>query len=135
MVALGAASARAGEPKKTDDTTSTTKTANVSHHKKHTDAKTASYVQTGHQNDAPIPTKDGRHATYAPGRELGGSDGAEHAVLTGSKIPRTYQRRGYSTDTYGDHTIIDQNDIRLQTADKPSDALRLDPSITMRGPR
>ena len=136
MVALGAVSARADGPKKTDDAKHTTKTSHASHHKKHQETRTASRVEAEHPADAHIPTRDGRHGSYAPGRELGGSDGTEHAVLTGSQIPRTYQRRGYTTDAAEEHTVIDQNDIRLQTADKPSDALRrLDPSITFRGPR
>ena len=82
-----------------------------------------------------IPTVDGNHSTSAPGREVGGANGQETRVPTGSHIPQTYQRRGYTTDRADNTFIYDQNDIRLRSTDNTADSLRSVPGITIRGPR
>ncbi len=134
-VALTAVSARADEPKNTDDTV-------PKHHHKHVAKKVAhmdeASTPTRNQfekknNAAPIPTKDGRNATYSAGGPIGGSNGAEHAVLTGSQLPRSYNRRGYSTDSNDSHFIYDQNDIRLQSTNSVGDSLRSVPGVHVRG--
>ena len=82
-----------------------------------------------------IPTIDGNHSTAAVGREVGGANGQETRVPTGSHIPQTYQRRGYTTDRADNSFIYDQNDIRLRSTNNTADSLRSVPGITVRGPR
>ena len=129
--ALTAVSARAEEPKKDSETTTAT------HHHKHVASKaksTESRAQLEKKNaQAPIPTRDGRNSTYSPGAGVGGSNGAERSVLTGSHIPRTYHRRGYTTDSQDDHFIYDKNDIRLQSTNSVGQSLRSVPGIRVRG--
>ena len=127
VIASGIVAARADEPKKDDSTTIHHKKAvtKTQHATKIADKKT-----TG---PGTIPTKDGRNSQYVPGRGVGGSTGPEYSVLTGSHIPRRYDQRGYTTNTYDDHFIYDQNDIRLQSARSPEDALRAIPGLTVRG--
>ena len=127
--ALGAATLRADEPKKDDATAarSSHTTAKKQHHAKSADKKATPSATTA------IPTKDGRNARYVDGGEVGGSDAHERAVLTGSQIPRSYNRRGYSTDSADNVTIYDKNDIRLRSTNTVQDALRQDPSIHIGG--
>lgn len=96
----------------------------------HNDSTAKSADRTGK-----IPTVDGSHSTSAQGREVGGANGQETRVPTGSHIPQTYQRRGYTTDRADNSFIYDQNDIRLRNTDNTADSLRSVPGITIRGPR
>ena len=82
-----------------------------------------------------IPTRDVRHSKYSPGRQAGGSNGEETAVLTGSNIPRKYRRRGYNTDSGDNVFIYDQNDIRFRSSGNVSDQLRTVPGLSVRGGR
>ena len=108
--------ARADDPKKEDTAATTTHkhvAAKATHHAKPAE-KVASTVATPH---AQIPTKEGRDAKYVSGGTLGGGNGPEYAVPTGSLIPRAYNRRGYTTDSPFNTVIIDQNDRRFRSWD------------------
>ena len=82
-----------------------------------------------------IPTRDGRHSQDTEGNAAGVANGPEYRVPTGSQIPRKYNRRGTTTDSFDNTTIIDQNDQRFQEQDKVSEILRTDPSLQVRGGR
>ena len=129
--ALGTMTARADEPKKDDSATaqSSHRTAKTQRHAKTADKKATPDATTV------IPTRDGRSAKYVDGGTVGGSNAHERAVLTGSQLPRSYARRGYSTDSRDNTTIYDKNDIRLQSTNTVQDALRSDPSISVGGMR
>ncbi len=88
---------------------------------------------TAASNSGRIPTADGRNAQYQPGNAIGGANGPEYAVRTGSRIPQDQNRRGYITDSPDNTYVIDQNDDRLQNAQEPSEALRLVPGLSVRG--
>ena len=129
--ALGTITARADEPKKDDSThaPSSHRTAKAQRHAKAADKKATPDATTV------IPTRDGRSAKYVDGGTVGGSDAHERAVLTGSQLPRSYDRRGYSTDSRDNTTVYDKNDIRLRSTNTVQDALRSDPSISVGGMR
>ena len=61
-----------------------------------------------------IPTRDDRASQETKGNVVGGANGPEYRVRTGSNLPEHYNRRGYSTDSRDNSTIYDKNDIRLQ---------------------
>ena len=82
-----------------------------------------------------IPTRDDRASQETKGNVVGGANGPEYRVRTGSNIPEHYDRRGYSTNSRDNSTIYDKNDFRLQHTNSVTDALRDDPSITVRGLR
>ena len=82
-----------------------------------------------------IPTRDGKSAKYVSGGIVGGADGHENAVLTGSQLPRSYNRRAYTTDANGSAFIYDQNDIRLQSTLTVQDSLRSVPGVNVGGSR
>ena len=82
-----------------------------------------------------IPTRDGRSALYVSGGIVGGADWHENAVLTGSQLPRSYNRRAYTTDANGSSFIYDQNDIRLQSTLNVQDSLRSVPGVNVGGSR
>lgn len=130
--ALTAAAAQAEEPKKDD---STTKRQRHVATKNNGDLAEKRARLAKKNNQAPIPTRDGRNAKYVEGGAAGGADGTERAVLTGSKIPRTYNRRGYTTDSHDSQFIYDKNDIRLRSTNNVSDSLRSVPGLTVRGGR
>ena len=82
-----------------------------------------------------IPNRDGRNSTSAQGGQVGGANGRETRVPTGSQIPETYHRRGYTTDRRDNTFIYDQNDQRLRQVNNVGDSLRLVPGVTVRGSR
>ncbi len=82
-----------------------------------------------------LPAQDGRNSQDTQGNSAGVANGPEYRVPTGSHIPRHYNRRGTTTDSYDNSTIIDENDQRFRQHDTPSEILRTDPSISVRGPR
>ena len=82
-----------------------------------------------------LPTQDDRNAREVAGNTVGGANGEEYRVPTGSLIPRKYHRRGYTTDDQDPRFVYDQNDIRLQSAENVSDSLRTVPGISVRGTR
>ena len=86
-------------------------------------------------NNGRFPTADGRNSTSADGHGVGGATAQETRVPTGSLIPRTYQRRGYTTDSQDNSFIYDQNDIRLRSTNTVQDSLRTVPGLTISGPR
>ena len=129
ILALSVAVARADAPKKDDDSTSTTT------HQKHVAKAKAVTKVTEKSAPTTLPTRDGRNAQYSFGGQTGGSNGPEHAVLSGSHIPRTYNRRGYSTDTEDNAFIYDKNDIRLRSTLNVQDSLRSVPGVTVGGMR
>ena len=131
---LSAASARADEPKKDDTTTTTTHKRTTAKTKTTTPAKPAAKVAAA-PPAAPIPTKEGRDAKYVSGGTLGGANGPEYAVPTGSHIPRAYNRRGYTTDSPFNTVIIDQNDQRFQNSDTVGGVLHQVPGVSLGGTR
>ena len=126
--ALSAVVARADEPKKDDTATTTTR--------KHVAAKATHDANPADKKATTvIPTEDGRSAHYVSGGVVGGANGQEHAVLTGSQLPRTYDRRAYSTDSRDSEFILDKNDQRLRQTNTVQDALRSVPGINVGGMR
>ena len=131
---VSAVSARADEPKK-DDTATTTTHKRVATKKMH-HAKPAEKVTAAAATPtAPIPTRGGRDAKYVSGGTLGGANGPEYAVPTGSLIPRAYNRRGYTTDSPFNTVIIDQNDQRFQNSDTVGGVLHQVPGVSIGGTR
>ena len=131
-----AVSARADEPKKDDTATTTTthkRVATKTAHHARPVVKPATAVAAA--PTAPIPTKEGRDAKYVSGGTLGGGNGPEYAVPTGSLIPRAYNRRGYTTDSPFNTFIIDQNDQRFQNSDTVQGVLRQVPGVNVGGTR
>ena len=115
-------SARADEPK----------------HKRHTQAeKSDDYSVTPAKPDRKnqIATRDGKHSTSADGGVVGGANGQETRVPTGSQIPQTYHRHGYTTDRSDPAFIYDKNDQRLQQSINVQDSLRNVPGVTIQGMR
>ena len=82
-----------------------------------------------------IPTRDGKRSTSADGGVVGGANGQETRVPTGSQIPQTYHRHGYTTDRSDPAFIYDKNDQRLQQSINVQDSLRTVPGVTVRGLR
>ena len=82
-----------------------------------------------------IPTRDGKRSTSADGGAVGGANGRETRVPTGSQIPQTYHRRAYTTDRSDPTFIYDKNDQRIQQTINVQDSLRSVPGVTVRGSR
>ncbi len=81
------------------------------------------------------PSIDGRNSTSAKSDTVGGASGRETRVPTGSHLPKTYQRKGYTSDRDPTTTVIDQNDIRFHNSDTVSDTLRQVPGVNIGGRR
>ena len=125
-LAFGVVTARADEEKPT------------THHRRH--AKVEKAESTAHSRPAasatsrkPLPSIDGRNSQSTEGNAAGVANGTEYRVPTGSRIPRHYNRRGTTTDTFGNSTIIDHNDQRFQEQNTPGDILRTVPGVSVRG--
>jgi hypothetical protein len=129
LLTLGTADLRADNP--TADATTTTHkhvaAKNQVTSTKSTDRKAASTTA--------IPTRDGKGASYVDGNITGGANGKEHAVLTGSQLPRTYHRGGYTTDSSDSTFVYDKNDIRLRSTNTVQDSLRSVPGVNVLGSR
>lgn len=82
-----------------------------------------------------IPTRDDRNSQEVLGHDLGGANGPEYRVPTGSNIPKRYNRRGYTTDSDQNSFIIDKNDQRLRSHDNVGEAVRSIPGVNVSGPR
>ena len=82
-----------------------------------------------------IPTRDDRHSQEVNGGPVGGANGPEYRVPTGSNLPKRYNRRGYTTDSDQNSFIFDKNDQRLRSHNNVSEALRLVPGLNVGGPR
>ena len=82
-----------------------------------------------------IPTRDGRRSTSVHGSQVGGANGQETRVPTGSQIPQTYHRRAYTTDRSDNTFIYDKNDQRIQSVNNVGDSLRSVPGVTIGGSR
>ncbi len=105
-------------------------TSKTKHHRRHRQ-EAARTTSGGHL----IPTRDDRHSQETKGQRVGGANGPEYRVRTGSALPERYNRRGYSTDSRDNEFIYDQNDIRLQSKNNVGDSLRNVPGVTVRGMR
>ena len=81
------------------------------------------------------PSVDGRNSTSAKSNTVGGASGQETRVPTGTHLPQTYQRKGYTSDRDPSTNIYDQNDIRFKNSDSVSDTLRQVPGVNVGGPR
>ena len=82
------------------------------------------------------PSVDGRNSTSAKTNTVGGAPGGrETRVPTGTNLPKTYERKGYTSDRDPSTNIYDRNDIRFKDSDTPSEALRQVPGINVGGPR
>ena len=86
-------------------------------------------------NAGRIPTQDSRGAHYQPGGVVGGANGPEYAVRTGSQLPTNQNRRAHTTDAPEDNFVYDQNDIRLQSTNSVGDSLRSVPGVNVQGSR
>ena len=82
-----------------------------------------------------IATRDGKHSTSVDGGPVGGAQGRETRVPTGSHIPQTYERRASTTNTPGNTFIFDKNDQRLQQSINVQDSLRSVPGVNVGGSR
>lgn len=89
---------------------------------------------TGAAHPGTIPTRNGQDSQSVAGNEVGGANGQEYRVVTGSNIPRVYNRRGYSTDSADPVEIYDENDIRFRSQTDTGNVLRTIPSATVSGP-
>lgn len=107
--------------------------AKTHHRRRH--QETADKAEPAKKAITAIPTRDDRGSQETKGDVVGGANGPEYRVRTGTNLPDHYNRRGYSTDSRDNATIYDKNDIRLQHTNSVRDALRDDPSITVRGLR
>ena len=81
------------------------------------------------------PSIDGRNSTSAKSHTVGGASGQETRVPTGTHLPQTYQRKGYTSDRDPSTNIYDQNDIRFKNSNSVSDTLRQVPGVNVGGPR
>ncbi len=81
------------------------------------------------------PSIDGRNSTSAKSDTVGGANGKETRVPTGTHLPKTYQRKSYVSDLNPSTTVIDQNDIRLQNSESVGDTLRQVPGVSVGGRR
>ena len=82
------------------------------------------------------PSVDGRNSTSAKTNTVGGApSGRETRIPTGTNLPKTYERKGYTSDRDPSTNIYDRNDIRFKDSDTPGDALRQVPGITVGGQR
>ena len=82
-----------------------------------------------------VPSQDGRHSTSVEGSQVGGANGQETRVPTGSHIPQTYHRKAYTTDRSDNTFIYDKNDQRLRSTNNVGDSLRSVPGVTVGGLR
>ncbi len=82
-----------------------------------------------------IPTRDNRDSTLVAGNTVGGGNGPEYRVHTGSNLPQHYNRRAYTTDTQDPSFDYDQDDIRLQSTNNVADSLRSVPGVRVNGTR
>lgn len=82
-----------------------------------------------------IPTRDDRNSQEVTGGAVGGANGPEYRVPTGSHLPRHYNRKGYTTDDDQDTFIYDKNDQRLRSTNNVGDSLRSVPGVSVRGGR
>ena len=107
------------------------------HHTKAEKARTATQSRPAARaaSEKLIPTRDGRNSQSTEGSAGGVANGPEYRVPTGSQIPRHYNRRGTTTDSFGDTTIIDQNDQRFQEQNTVGGVLRTVPSLQVGGSR
>ena len=110
-----------------DDDTKTT------HHRRH--QETAQKADTGRKTITAIPTRDDRNSQETAGHVVGGANGPEYRVRTGTTLPEHYNRRAHSTDSRDNEFIYDKNDIRLQSKNNVQDSLRNVPGVTVRGLR
>lgn len=104
------------------------------HHRRH-HQENAERAEPARKAITAIPTRDDRASQETKGNVVGGANGPEYRVRTGTNLPDHYNRRGYSTDSRDNTTIYDKNDFRLQHTNNVQDALRDDPSISVRGLR
>ena len=81
------------------------------------------------------PSVDGRNATSAKSRTVGGANGPETRVPTGSNLPATYQRKGYTSNLNPSTNVYDQNDIRFKNSESVGDVLRQVPGVNVGGMR
>ncbi len=82
------------------------------------------------------PSIDGRNSTSAKSNAVGGAPGGQETrVPTGTHLPKTYQRKGYTSDRDPSTNIYDQNDIRFKNSNTVSDVLRQVPGVNVGGPR
>ncbi len=120
---LSASVARADEPKPKRQTTSEAQDE-------------ASYTPVkSRRSGKNKPSVDGRNSTSAKSNTVGGASGRETRVPTGTNLPKTYQRKGYTSDRDPSTNVYDQNDIRFKNSDSVSDALRQVPGVNVGGPR
>ena len=82
-----------------------------------------------------IPTRDDRHSQEVAGNGVGGGYGPEYRVPTGSNLPQSYNRKGYTTDAQDPSYVYDQNDVRLQSTNSVGDSLRSVPGVSVNGNR
>ena len=81
------------------------------------------------------PSIDGRNATSAKSGTVGGASGRETRVPTGSNLPATYERKGYTSNLNPSTDVYDRNDIRFKNSNTVSDALRQVPGVNVGGSR
>ena len=82
------------------------------------------------------PSIDGRNSTSAKTNTVGGAPGGQETrIPTGTNLPKTYQRAGYTSNRDPSTEIYDHNDIRFKNTDSVSDALRQVPGVNVGGPR
>ena len=106
------------------------------HHRRHHQeavTKPAS-TESARASSGQIPTRDDRHSEATPGRPVGGANGPEYRVRTGSHIPERYNREGYSTDSRDNLFIYDKNDTRLRSTNNVGDSLRSVPGVSVSRP-
>ena len=92
-------------------------------------------AEIAHPGTTAIPTRDDRSSQETKGHVVGGANGPEYRVRTGSNIPEHYNRKGYSTDSRDNEFLYDKNDIRIQRSNNVADQLRDVPGVTIRGMR
>ena len=96
---------------------------------------TRSSQRAAAMGNAPLPTRDDRNSREVTGGLVGGANGPEYRVPTGSHLPQRYHRRGYTTDSDKNSFIFDRNDQRLRSHDSVGEALRSVPGLNVTGPR
>ena len=96
-------------------------------------AKTNGHATQSVNGSGLIPTRDDRNSMEVAANTVGSGNGPEYRVPTGSNLPQSSNRLGNTTDGQDPTAVIDQGDIRLQRHDSVSDALKSDPSISVRG--
>lgn len=133
IAALGAALALITSIARADDQ------AQTRHHRRPAKAHKAAASVTENRSivrsNGQIPTRDDRNAQEVQGGQVGGANGTEYRVPTGSHLPRRYDRKGYTTDSQDSSFIYDQNDQRLRSTNNVGDSLRSVPGLSVRGGR